>query len=55
MNEIDSLSQIKSDEKRFEKADKIKEKIQRFRQAGLDTGGEYSIENLVLIGSIEES
>jgi len=47
MNDIDSLQNLENDEKIIEKADKIKDKIKKLRNSGLEKGGEYSIENLV--------
>lgn len=46
MNDIDSLQQMKDDEVIVAKAEKIKEKIKKLRQSGLEKGGEYSVENL---------
>ena len=46
INQIDSLDNIKDQTKKYELADKIKDKIKRFRQSGLDTDGEFSTENL---------
>lgn len=47
MNEIDNLLSSDDDESTFNKAEKIKDKISKLRESGLETGGEYSIENLV--------
>ncbi len=47
MNAIDDLED-NIDEKNFlKKHEMLKNKIKKYRQTGLDTGGEYSIENLV--------
>jgi len=50
MAEVDSLERLynlgRHDEV-VEAADKLKEKIKKFRGSGLELGGEYSIENLV--------
>jgi hypothetical protein len=46
MNLIDELEFIKDEEEKYKLADKIKEKIRKFRQAGLDKAGEFSNENL---------
>jgi len=47
MNKIDDVDKISDDEKRFDAADKLKDKIKKMRQASLESGGEYSTENLV--------
>jgi 2'-5' RNA ligase/predicted nucleotidyltransferase len=47
MNEIDNLLSSDNDESTFKKAEKIKDKISKLRDSGLERGGEYSIENLV--------
>jgi hypothetical protein len=47
MNKIDDVEKISDDEKRFDAADKLKDKIKKMRQASLEAGGEYSTENLV--------
>jgi len=47
MNRIDDVEKISDDEKRFDAADKLKDKIKKMRQASLEAGGEYSTENLV--------
>ena len=46
MNDIDSLAQIKNEDDIVKKAEKIKERITKLRQSGLEKGGEYSVENL---------
>jgi len=50
MSEIDELEQLHNlgrYEEVLKYSEKIKSKIKRLRQSGLETGGEYSIENLV--------
>jgi predicted nucleotidyltransferase len=47
MNTIDDLEKNADDESFINKHEKLKEKIKKYRQTGLDTAGEYSIENLV--------
>lgn len=46
MNQINSLNKIKKDEYRYKAAKKIKDKIKKMRQSGLNKGGEFSVENL---------
>lgn len=46
MNDIDDLQSVKNDDEVVEKADKIKERVKKLRDSGLEKGGEYSIENL---------
>ncbi|MFA5068041.1 MAG: 2'-5' RNA ligase family protein [Candidatus Izemoplasmatales bacterium] len=46
MNEIDGLFQINDNEHVVIKSKKIKEKIKKLRKSGLESGGEYSVENL---------
>jgi hypothetical protein len=51
MDSIDDLYDEMKDEKNYDtvvkKADKIKDKIKKMRQAGLDEVGEFSVENMV--------
>jgi len=51
MDSIDDLYDEMKKEKNYdvvvEKADKIKDKIKKMRQAGLDKAGEFSVENMV--------
>jgi len=47
MNKIDDVEKISDDEKRFNAAEKLKDKIKKMRAASLESGGEYSTENLV--------
>lgn len=47
MNDIDDLNNIQNEEKRLAKADAIKDKIVKMRNAGLEDGGEFSVENMV--------
>lgn len=47
MNKIDEVEKISNNYKRYEAADKLKDKIKQLRKAGLEVGGEYSTENLV--------
>ena len=50
MNEIDEIYELfaeKSYKEAYTEAEKMKERIRNFRQAGLETGGQYSVENLV--------
>jgi predicted nucleotidyltransferase len=46
MNAIDDLEDNKNKENFLQQHEKIKEKIKKMRKSGLDTGGEYSVENL---------
>lgn len=43
--QIDSLQEL-SPEEALPQIEKLKEKVRRFRKCGLETGGEYSVENL---------
>jgi len=47
MNTIDDLETNKSESNFIKKHEQLKNKIKKYRQAGLDKKGEYSIENLV--------
>jgi len=47
MNAIDDLASNKSKDDFLKKHDALKTKIKKYRQSGLDTGGEFSTENLV--------
>jgi hypothetical protein len=51
MDSIDALYDEMQDSKNYddvvEKSDKIKDKIKKMRQAGLDAKGEFSVENMV--------
>ena len=47
MNKIDDVEKISDDKKRFDAAEKLKDKIKKMRQASLESGGEFSTENLV--------
>lgn len=47
MNKIDDIEKIKDDKKRFEEAEKLKNKIGGLRNIGLNKSGEYSNENLI--------
>ena len=47
MSDIDNALEISDSKNRLEAIDKIKDKIKRMRKAGLEKGGEYSVENLV--------
>jgi predicted nucleotidyltransferase len=47
MNAIDDLEKNKNDESYIRKHEKLKDKIKKYRQTGLDAAGEYSTENLV--------
>jgi len=46
MNDIDDLQQATDDEEILTKSEKIKERIKKLRQSGLEQGGEFSVENL---------
>ena len=49
MDDIDKVYEVfldKDYEHAYEQAEKIKDKIRKFRQAGLERGGAYSVENL---------
>jgi len=43
---IDALEGVDDDDDKIEASDELREKIRKMRQAGLDKGGEYSVENL---------
>jgi len=45
-NEIEELEKAKKNAETADKAQKLKDKIKRMRQCGLEKGGEFSIENL---------
>jgi cell fate (sporulation/competence/biofilm development) regulator YlbF (YheA/YmcA/DUF963 family) len=47
MNSIDDLESNKNKKNWLDKYEQLKEKIKKYRQTGLDTGGEFSVENLV--------
>ena len=47
MNTIDDLEKDMKNESFIKKHEKLKEKIKKYRQTGLDTAGEFSVENLV--------
>lgn len=47
MNAIDDLESNKNSKNWLDKYEEIKDKIKKYRQIGLDSGGEYSVENLV--------
>jgi hypothetical protein len=47
MDAIDELIQTKDDEDILPRIEKVRERLKKFRQCGLDAGGEYSYENLV--------
>lgn len=47
MNAIDDLETNKNQNDFLKKHEQLKNKIKKYRQSGLDTGGEYSTENLV--------
>lgn len=47
MNAIDDLETNKSDANFLKKYNQIKDKIKKYRQTGLETKGEFSVENLV--------
>ena len=51
MDSIEDLYSEMKDSKNYEdvveKSDKIKERIKKMRQAGLDEAGEFSVENMV--------
>jgi cell fate (sporulation/competence/biofilm development) regulator YlbF (YheA/YmcA/DUF963 family) len=46
MNAIDDLEDNRNKENFLQRYEKLKNKIKKMRQSGLDTGGEYSVENL---------
>ena len=49
MNEIDEVYELfaeKSYREAHDEAERMKERVRKFRQAGLERGGEYSVENL---------
>lgn len=43
----DNMKEVENYDEIVEKADKIKDKIKKMRQAGLDRTGEFSVENIV--------
>lgn len=47
MNKIDDIEKISNDSKRYDAANKLKDKVKKMRAAALEAGGEYSTENLV--------
>lgn len=47
MNAIEDLENDKSEKNFLKRHEALKNKIKKYRQTGLDTGGEYSTENLV--------
>jgi len=47
MNAIDDLETNKNQNDFLKKHEQLKNKIKKYRQSGLDTGGEYSTENIV--------
>lgn len=47
MNEIDDLESNKSNKNFIKKYGDLKNKIKKYRQSGLDSAGEFSVENLV--------
>jgi len=47
MNKIDDIEKISDEEKKLSAADSLKKKIKQMRGASLESGGEYSTENLV--------
>ena len=47
MNKIDALETNTDKNNWLESYERLKEKIKAYRQSGLDSGGEYSTENLV--------
>lgn len=47
MTKIDEVETIKNNEEKFREAEKLKDKIKGMRASALETGGEYSTENLV--------
>ena len=47
MNSIEDLESNKSESDFLKKHEQLKNKIKKYRQSGLDTGGEFSTENIV--------
>lgn len=47
MSDIDNALEISNSKDRLKAIDKIKDRIKKMRKAGLEKGGEYSVENLV--------
>ena len=47
MSDIDNALEINDSKERLDSVDKIKDRIKKMRKAGLEKGGEYSVENLV--------
>lgn len=47
MNAVEDLESNRSEKDFLKKHEALKNKIKKYRQTGLDSGGEYSIENLV--------
>lgn len=46
MNDIDSLDDIPDEQEKMDACEKIKDRIKKMRNSGLEKGGEYSVENL---------
>lgn len=46
MNKIDKLCNSESNSETISKIDTLRKKLKKFRQSGLESGGEYSYENL---------
>ena len=49
MNDIDEVYELfaeKNYKEAHDEAERMKERVRKFRQAGLERGGEYSVENL---------
>lgn len=46
INQIDKILKLKDDEKKYKSIDKLKAKIKKMRQSGLEKDGEFSTENL---------
>ena len=47
MNKVDDIEKISDDSKKYDAADKLKDKVKKMRASALEVGGEYSTENLV--------
>ena len=47
MNKIDDIETVVNSEQKFSSAEKLKNKIKSMRAAAIESGGEFSTENLV--------
>ena len=50
MSSVEMIEKLKSEgkfEEVYGEADRLRDKLSKYRQSGLETGGEFSVENLV--------